>query len=75
MPVYENKCSGARCPMQYNTINVDECTCGKACQYFTPRISRDAMKKAILYMVDYVFSENNGNENGDENLIMQDNKA
>ena len=75
MPVHENKCSGARCPMQYNTINVDECTCGKECLYFTPKINDDLFKKAILYMAAFPFYENNGNENGDGNLNMQENKA
>ena len=40
-----------------------------------PSSDEEEMKKAILYVVNFVFSENYGNKNGDGNLNMQENKA
>lgn len=33
----EIKCSGLKCPVQYDKINVKECNITGTCQYFTPK--------------------------------------
>lgn len=43
----KRKCSGARCPMQHNTVNVGECKCTDDCPWYTPVPSFDRMELVL----------------------------
>lgn len=43
----KRKCSGSRCPMQHGTVNVEECKCADACEYYTPVTDLSGMEAVI----------------------------
>lgn len=62
-------CSGVRCPMQY-TFVIDDCKLMRECPYFTPKIRMDGR-----FVIQHVYRDESGDENGNANQTDQLNKA
>lgn len=43
----KRKCSGSRCPMQHNTVDVGECEYTDMCEYYTPVTDLSGMEAVI----------------------------
>ena len=43
----KRKCSGSRCPMQHNTVNVGDCQFTDTCEWYTPAADYSGMEDVI----------------------------
>lgn len=67
--VDNSKCSGKRCPMQWNGIKPDQCKLYEKCEYYTPDMLSDNEKLKWLALMLMIFC---GDEPADININPSD---